>query len=151
MALRDFYWNTGNVDKFNWTETEMENLHKSQTFQWLGLPQITPPPKELFAGADQRLLVEYVVAAREEYLSAVKKMAEVYTKKGATLHAQMMRNVLARFRPHETFKYLADAEIPPADLKPMEAIPKADVLFDEGVRLYNSGKNLKKYGDIYSF
>ena len=41
-----------------------------------------------------------------------------------------------------TYNYFLEAEIPPADLRPVEVIPQADQMYAKAIRLYEEGKGL---------
>jgi hypothetical protein len=89
------------------------------------------------------MLVEYVVGARREYLKAIGDVLDFYKRTGVNSYkAQRVANVLARFDPVHTYMYVLQAEIPPADVKPVEVIPQADKMFAQGVDLYQQGKGI---------
>ncbi|MBI5723488.1 MAG: hypothetical protein HZA50_05980 [Planctomycetes bacterium] len=143
-VIKAYYYKVGCLDKYNWACTELNNLNESQTFRWNGLPQIIPPEKESLEGASEQLLAERVVTTKRTYLDAVEGVAKFYEKRmgSGAMQTRLVRNMQARFRPHETFVYIPEAEIPPADLKPAEVISAADALFERGLALYKDGKNL---------
>lgn len=145
-VLKAYYYKVGCLDKYNWACTELNNLKESQTFQWRGLPKIIPPEKESLEGASEQLLAERVVTARRNYLAAVDALVKFYDKRmgAGAMQTRLVRNMQARFRIHETFVYIPEAEIPPADLKPIEVISAADALYDRAYKLYKDGK----VGDI---
>jgi TolA-binding protein len=142
-VLHSYYMQTGNMDKAGWAQREMENLDHAQTFQWSGIPEITPPVGESLANADEHLLVEYVLGARTAYLSAMRNMLAFYrNKSGDTYKAQRISNVLDRFDPIFTYKYFLEAEMPPATNRPVQVIPAADKMYDQAVKLHKQGKGL---------
>jgi TolA-binding protein len=142
-VLNSYYVQTGNMDKSRWAQREMENIDKAQTFQWSGIPEITPPVGESLANADEHLLVEYVLGARTAYLSAMRNLLAFYrNKSGDTYKAQRISNVLDRFDPIYTYKYFLEAEMPPATNRPVQVIPAADKMYDQAVKLHKQGKGL---------
>lgn len=148
QVLQGYYAKIGDMQKLTWARRERKNLREVQTFTWLGLPGIKPPPGEAVAGADERLLVEYVVAARKEYLQALAGLRAYYEATGATFRASLVRNMQEeRFDPIRTYMYFLHAEIPGPDLKPMAVIPEAEKLFTQAVRLHRSGKILPAVTD----
>jgi hypothetical protein len=150
-VLQSYYMRTGNLDKARWAETELKNLDRAQTFQWSGIPEIIAPPGESLAGADEHLLVEYVIQARKAYLDSMRALLAFYGgKTGETHKAQRVANVLERFDPDYTYKYFIEAEMPPASLHPTQVIPEADKMFDQAVRLHEQGKGLIGIGTDYS-
>lgn len=140
-VLHDYYLRTGDMDKTRWTENELDNLRRAQTFTWEGVPQVASPKGETLAGQDEHVLVEYAVSARNAYLNAVKDVLAYYNRSApGSYKAQRVANVLNRFDPVRTYMYFLDAEIPGADLRPVEVIPAADQLYQQASRLHEEGK-----------
>jgi len=140
QVLQGYYEQVGNMDKLTWARRELKNLDNAQTFAWSGLPEIFPPTGERVAGADERVLVEYVVAARQEYKRAVGELVEFYRRAGQDFRARLIANMQARLDPIRTYRYFLSAEIPPADMKPAAVVPQADALFQQALRLHRQGK-----------
>ncbi|MCD6303533.1 MAG: hypothetical protein J7M21_01055 [Planctomycetes bacterium] len=142
-VLRSYYEQTGNLDKRRWTERELKNLANAQTFTWQGIPQVVPPRGESLAGADEHLLVEYVAAARKAWRKAMADLLAYYKRTNPNSYkARRVANVLERFDPVRTYMYLLDAEIPPANLRPVEVIPEADKMYAQAIKLYEQGKGI---------
>jgi len=137
-----YYASVGNGDKLTWARRELENLRGAQAFSFKGLPEINPPEGESLVNADEHLLVEYVVAARREYLQAVENLLAFYEARGKALRARFIRNLQARFDPVRTYMYFLDAEIPGPDLRPVGVIPQADEMFAQAYRLFRQGKGI---------
>ena len=145
VVLKGYYVKTGDMDKRKWTDEELENLADTHTFTWEGLPEISPPQGESLAGADEHMLVEYTVSARNAYLKAMRALFAYYQESAPSSYkAQRVANTLDRFDPVQTYMYFFEAELPPADQKPDQVIPEADKLFAEGLRLYEEGKGMLK-------
>jgi len=143
VVLQSFYKASGNLDKQRWTERELKNLEQANTFTWEGIPEITPPKGESLANADEHLLVEYAVSARKAYLKSVRDLAGFYHGSAPNSYkARRVANILERFDPIRTYMYLLDAEVPPANLHPVEVIPEAEKLYAEGIKLYEDGKGI---------
>jgi TolA-binding protein len=139
-VLKGYYEKFGNMDKLIWIRREIENLEGAQTFLWDGLPQITPPAGESLAAVDERILAEYVVIARNAYINATDMLAAFYRDTNQNFKGRLIGNMQQRLDPIRTYKYFLNAEVPPADLKPIAVIPEADTLFNEALRLHESGK-----------
>jgi len=142
QVLEGYYDRIGNMDKLIWTRHEMENLQGAQTFTWEGLPDVLAPEGESIEGADERLLAEYVVAARQEYLDAVASLEDYYIAAGQDFKAGLVANMQQRFDPLRTYMYFLSAEVPPADLQPTAVIPEADAMFAEALKLHEQGKGI---------
>jgi TolA-binding protein len=68
---------------------------------------------------------------------------DFYRRTGVNSYkAQRVANVLQRLDPVHMYMYVLQAEIPPADVKPIEVIPQADKMFAQGVDLYEKGKGI---------
>ena len=147
QVLEGYYSKTGDNTKLTWARRERKNLGKVQTFTWVGIDDIKPPKGELVAGADERLLVEYVVAARKDYLQALAELRRFYESTGAGFRAALARNMQDRYDPVRTYMYFLNAEIPGPDLMPAAVIPAADKLFQEARSLYRSGRILPAFTD----
>lgn len=146
-VLQGYYGKLGDMTKLTWARRELDNLGGVQKFRWVGLPDIRPPKGESVAGADERLLVEYVVSARKEYTGALGALLGYYQSAGETFRASVVRNMQQRFDPIRTYMYFLHAEVPGQDLRPMAVIPAADKLFAEALGLHRSGRILPAVTD----
>lgn len=138
-VLNSYYLRTGNFDKRIWAEREIANLDQAQWFKWQGIQQV-PAPGETIANADEVLLVERVVLARQDWIAAMKQVADLYAQRGMSTPERCARVALERLDPVKTYMYFLDAEIPPATLRPTASIPQANALFDEAKSLFKQGK-----------
>lgn len=144
-VLGEYYHRVGNLDKYNWARDELENLRKARTFEWQGIPAIHPPEGESVAGADERLLVEYAVAARREYLDALDELIAYYGRTAPDSYkARRVENVRARLFPERMYAYFKSAEVPPESLRPTEVIPEAERLYEEALKLHQEGKGITR-------
>jgi hypothetical protein len=141
-VLRDYYERVGNADKYQAACNELNTLHQAQMFHYGDLPQIVPPERENLESPDERLLVEYVVAARRAYLTAVDKLIALYENEGNHYRASFVRSIKERFDPVRIYMYFPAAEIPPADLRASDSIPEADAMYAEARKLFFQGKGL---------
>lgn len=141
-VMNAYYDKVGNMDKLIWTRREIRNLDRVQTFKWEGLPHIELPSGESLETVDERVLVEYVVSARNTYLKNLEKLKDYYTQSDQSYKAQLITNMQDRFDPVWTYMYFLSAEIPPANLKGSSFIPEADVLFAEALRDHQIGKGI---------
>jgi len=142
-VLRSYYDRVGNADKYQWATDELENLTSAQTFTWANVPDVEPPAGESVADADERLLVEYLVAARNDYLDAVASLVAFYRRAAPQSYVtRRVENLQRRLFPERMYMYFAEAEVPPADRAPTDVIPEADALYEEALRLHRQGKGL---------
>jgi len=101
---------------------------------------VLPPEGESIDTADERLLVEYTVAARNDYKIALSELYQFYLEKDRELKAEVVKRTAERLDFVRTYGYLAGAEIPPGDLAPVEVIPEADAMFTKATKLHFWGK-----------
>ena len=142
-VLQGYYYRVGNMDKYNWARDELDNLRTAQTFQWQGIPAIHPPEGESVEDADERLLVEYAVAARREYLDALDELIAYYDRTAPDSYkALRVRNVGDRLYPERMYAYFKSAEVPPESLRPTEVIPEAERLYADALKLHQDGKGI---------
>lgn len=146
-VLAGYYNRVGNANKLVWTQRELKNLDTAHTFSWGGVGQILPPEGESVENADERILAEYVVGARNQYLQALDNLIDLYERTDNVFRARLVKNIKERFDPVNTYMYFMQAEVPPADLKPIEVIPEANQLYDKAYDLYRSGKILPAITD----
>jgi len=141
-VLRDYYERVGSADKYLAACEELRTLQQAQAFSWQGLPEVLPPPRESLEGADERLLVEYTVAARNAYLSAADALLAHYKQTGNTYRATFIESIKKRYDPVRAHMYFQSAEIPGPDLRPTEVIREADELYAKALRLFREGKGI---------
>lgn len=151
QVLKAYYEGTGNMDKLIWARRELKNLQQAWVFGWEGLPEITPPTGESVEDVDEHLLVEYVVVARKEYLDAVAKLVDFYSKAGRDFETSLIQNVQARLDPVRLYVYYFAAELPPAGAKPVAVIPQAEMLFAEALDLHEKGKGILRFAVTTSY
>jgi hypothetical protein len=140
--LRSYYEHVGDADKHQAASNELKTLLQAQVFRYEGLPDILPPERESLEGADERLLVEYVVSARNAYLTAVDQLLTTYDREGNTYRVEFVRSIKKRFDPIRIYMYFPSAEIPGPNLRPTEVVREADELFARAYRLFREGKGL---------
>jgi TolA-binding protein len=145
-VLDGYYQQVGDADKYKATKNELKALNQAQNFKWDGLPEIVPPERESIANVDERLLVEYAIAARNEYQKAVNNLLALYEKDGRIARAALMRALKKRYDEVRASMYFFDAEIPGPDLRPTEVVPEADAMFNQAYKLFRRGKGL-----LYTF
>ena len=143
MVIRGYYQKIGNMDKAHWADEELMNLSDAKEFQWDGLNiKISQPTGESAENADEMLLAEYVVGARNAYKMASEKLLELYKAKSETFKASVIHNMMVRLNLEHQRAYFTNAEVPGPDLKPRDVIPEAEALYADGLRLYREGKIL---------
>ena len=141
-VLQGYYTQLGDMTKLTWAQRETENLDKTKTFSWVGMPTVTAPKGESIVDADERLLVEYVVTARRKYVAAADRLRGYYQTKGATFKASLIRNMQARLDPVRVYMYFLTAEVPGEDVRPSAVVPEADSLYAKALRMHRGGKVL---------
>jgi hypothetical protein len=139
-VLEAYYTDVGYADNMLAARRERANLNQAQAFDWHGLPEVLPPQGESFRDTDERLLVEYVVSARQEFIQAAQQLRQFYAGRGDVYRAKVMANLMDRFDPVRMYVYYPDAEIPGPDLRPTAVIPEADELFAKAHKLFRDGK-----------
>jgi hypothetical protein len=142
-VLEGYYRNVGQMDKLGSATKERKNVVRAKGFRWVGLPSVVPPKGESVENADERLLVEATISAREAYLDKAEKLVIFYDGFGgedAHDKAKLIRNLQARLDPVRVYMYFMEAEVPSADLRPTKVIPEADQMYARAMRLYKIGK-----------
>ncbi len=84
-------------------------------------------------------LVEEMVLHRAMYARYLRALVTFYTENGNEEKANWARWELKDFQRVKPYKYLRDAEVPVATLRPTESIAEADRLYDEGLALMKKG------------
>ena len=146
-ALRAFYEKVGNFDKQRWVEREQKNLAQARTWKYTGLEAPAPTGRTPVEDVGESDLVEQVLAARRSWQEALAALEAHYKAKGLNFKLALIRNVQQRFDPVRTYRYFLAAEIPPADLRPAEAIAAADALYERALKLHEEGKPLPAITD----
>jgi hypothetical protein len=140
QVLAAYYHKFGNLDKETWANSEYKNLSEAKMFQWENVPEITMPTGESVDSADERLLVERTVAAREKYIADTDNVANVLAAKSDSYKLKVIRTMQARLDPICLYPYFPESMLPPRYLRPNAQIPAADRLYQEGVQLFQEGK-----------
>ena len=141
-VLQGFYHKIGNLDKWKWADSERKNLSDVKTFEWENVPMVMSPTGESLVNADERLLVEYAVIARSDYIAAVENVIKLYDQKRQTFKAQVVANMRDRLDPIRLYPYFPDSMLPPKDLRPTEEIPAANELYEKSEKLFRQGKGI---------
>ncbi len=141
-VLQAYYLRTGAVDHAGWTERELANLAKAQTWRFSGVEEPPAQPGQAIEGVKEASLVEPAVAARQSWKEALERLAKLYREKGMNFKLAMVLNVQRRFDPIRQYDYFLNAEVPPETLRPTEVIPAADALFEKALKLHLEGKPL---------
>jgi len=127
-----------------WVSREYKNLTEAQVFKYLGAEPTNPTNEVLSPDVRESMLVERVVASRSAYLTAAQLVAEYYAQKGPKDNAKAADSVVKRFDHIHTYHYLAEAEFPSWDLRPLEPIVPAGELFQRALTLHEKGKGFMK-------
>ncbi|MFW6155110.1 MAG: tetratricopeptide repeat protein [Planctomycetota bacterium] len=141
-ALAAYYQTNGALIKHRWAVREAKNLEQAHVLSFKDL-QVNEPDRGPAVGqADEATLVERVVAARKAYMDAIDELTLYYEGVGAPLKLAAVDTLRRRFDPVRTYMYFLDAEVPPADLKPLRITPEAEQMYDEALTLYKRGSVL---------
>ena len=102
-------------------------------------PEGVELPDIIVIDAKEVDLVEAVLTHRAEYYRSLKVLRDYYERHG--YHAKRMWasdevKGVERIKP---YKYIVDAEIPMASLRPVDSIPEADALYTKGRELLMQG------------
>lgn len=84
-------------------------------------------------------LVEEMTQHRAQYARLLKALATYYTENGYPQKATWAATELEGLRRVKTYRYLMDAEVPRADLRPTTSVSEADRLYEEGRKLMQKG------------
>ncbi len=84
-------------------------------------------------------LVERLVTERDRYLESLKRLRAHYERTGNVEKLTRVEHELDGMGKVLTFRYLLDAEVPPADLRPTESIAAADEAYIKAYDLLRRG------------
>jgi tetratricopeptide (TPR) repeat protein len=84
-------------------------------------------------------LVEELARARQNYRQYLRALITYYNEKGFRHKAVWAERELKDLDMVKTYRYLVDAEVPGAQLRPRDSIAEADALFDDGVNYMKQG------------
>lgn len=87
------------------------------------------------AGRSEVDLVEEMILHRAMYARFLRALVTFYSENGYEDKANWARAELRDLQKVKPYRYILDAEVPRADLKPATSIPEADRLYDEGLAL----------------
>lgn len=113
-----------------------------------GEPSATPPPRLATANravdisiADAREvdLVEAVVSHRSQYHDSLRQLHDYYASHGYATRQEWAAFELKGLKMVKQSRYLLDAEVPSAALRPADEIPEADALYEQARELMRRG------------
>lgn len=84
-------------------------------------------------------LVEEMIFHRAMYARLLRALATYYTEHGDDIKATWARSELSDLRRVKPYRYIRDAEVPVATLRPTDSIAEADRLYDEAHQLMRKG------------
>lgn len=142
-VLKQYYMTQrGAYAKGQWADDELRNLLRAWTFTFEGVTPADVPAAPALDQANEATLVEQVIAAREDFLVSLQTVRTHYVSAGRKLQAGLVENVNRRLDPLLFRAYFLDAEVPPADLRPVAVISAAEVLYSEALGLHKAGKHV---------
>ncbi len=86
--------------------------------------------------------VEQMAVNRQAYRHGLKALVDYYNKIGNNMKLQWAEKELAALNAMPQYKYIIEAEVAGPDLKATTAIPEADELYGDAVRLEKQGNRL---------
>jgi len=86
--------------------------------------------------------VEQMAINRKAYRQGLKSLIDHYTRVGNNMKLQWAEKELAALNAMPQYKYIIEAEVAGPNLKATTAIPEADELYREAMRLEKKGKRL---------
>jgi len=89
--------------------------------------------------ANEPDLVERVIYHRAMYARSLRALRDFYAAQGIEAKRLWAEAELSQLRQIKPYRYILEAEVPPATLKPVAAIPEADTLFNEAMDLLKKG------------
>ncbi len=92
-------------------------------------------------------LVESLARHRAEYRNHLIALRSYYLQHGYTTKARWAERELEDLRLVSTYAYLIPAAIPGPELKPVESIPEAEQLYQEGMKCFKQGRFLPFIND----
>jgi len=99
--------------------------------------EIPPIP---IVGRTEADLVEEMILHRAQYARFLRALATFYSENGNDEKATWARAELSDLRRFvKPYRYITDAEVPVATLRPEASVAEADNLYDEGVSLMKKG------------
>jgi len=84
-------------------------------------------------------LVENMALHRDAYTRFLTALTKFYSEQGFPEKAACAQTELNGLRQVKTYKYILEAEVPRADLKPLESIAEADRLYEQGLKILRKG------------
>lgn len=97
------------------------------------------PPIQI-VGRTEHDLVEEMILHRTQYARFLRALATFYSENGNDEKATWARTELSDFRRFvKPYRYITDAEVPVATLRPEASVAEADNLYEEGMALMKKG------------
>jgi len=94
------------------------------------------------AEAGETDIVEQMAASRDAYRKGLEALADYYTRQGNNMKINWAKKELAALDSMPHYRYVVDAALAGANLKPTESIPEADQLYREASDLENRARGL---------
>ena len=94
------------------------------------------------AEAGETDIVEQMTASRDAYRKGLEALADYYTRQGNNMKINWAKKELAALDSMPHYRYVVDAALAGANLKPTESIPEADQLYREAVDLEDRARGL---------
>ncbi len=142
QVLQAYYDRTGAYAKKQWTATELANIERARTFDFVDIEPADPAAGPDLSRVGESTLVESVLASRQHYLDTLDALRAYYTEQGYPLKARLVQNIRGRFDPVRAYQYFLEAEVPAETLRPTAVVPEAERLFAQARQLYREGSVL---------
>lgn len=145
-ALQEFYHQLPNETKRVWARDEYEDLSKVPPYAYLEASDVggataSPIQEKGIPITDQQEvdLLEKLSAHRAMYARALRRLSEYYERTGNSQKAAWVDTEWAWQQRIKPYRYIPQAEVPPANLHPSESIAEADRMFDDACKFMRRG------------
>ena len=145
-ALIARYRLTGNMQRQIWAQRELKNLNEAHTVKFKGFGRVVMPDAKALDEADEVLLVELTVAARQDYRAAIAGLQSHYDGLGDEEKIRLIRGMFEKFDPVRTYMYYLSAEIPAKTLVASDDVAEANAAFEASLRHYAKSRSLLAFG-----
>jgi tetratricopeptide (TPR) repeat protein len=149
QALATFYSEHGLEQKAGWARNELRSFGLVKQGSYLSdheasaaapdSPPGTDVPSIKLADRNEQDLVEDMISHRRMYMDTLRVLVAYYTENALDKKANVARLEIKGLESVKQYKYVMDAELPMATLRPTESIAEADRLYDEAMKLLSAG------------
>jgi tetratricopeptide (TPR) repeat protein len=110
-------------------------------------PRLKATEQEAASPSTEIAIVEQLVADRQTYRNSLEKLIGYYKDSGNKLKLAWAQKELNGLTVMSQYNYIFEATVPGPDLKAKDAIPDADYMFNEAMRVEKKARALIVYAD----